>query len=176
MLGLRRTPSGARTLAPLGSRLTRPGRGRGAARPRRPAWPGGRAGGAAAAAVAAGRLDDGQVGHAVLGQLVVRGVAHQLAQLGLVGAEDRLAADVRLGVAAAVPVQVVAARAPAAPVVLGDRGLEVGRAVGALDLAVGAADRQLPADVGLDRVRRQAGAQRPPGAGRSRRRRGSRDG
>ena len=77
------------------------------------------------AAVAAGRLDDGQVGHAVLGQLVVRRVAHQLAQLALVGAEDRLPADVGLGVAAAVPVEVVAARPPAAPVVLRDRGLQV---------------------------------------------------
>src|SRR5690606_13420204 len=62
---------------------------------------------------------------------------------------DRVGRDVRLGVARAVPVEVVAAGAPAAAVVLGDRDLEVGGVVGQLDRAVGAPDRQLPADVRL---------------------------
>ena len=53
-----------------------------------------------------------QVRLAVLDQLVVRRLAHQRDQLGLVGDVQRLAADVRLGVAGAVPVQVVAARRP----------------------------------------------------------------
>ena len=80
-------------------------------------------------------------------------VAHQLAQLAGVAAEDRLAADVGLGVARAVPVEVVAARTPAPAVVLGDADLQVGRLVGQLDGAVGPADRQLPADVRLEGVR-----------------------
>ena len=45
------------------------------------------------------------------------------------------------------------ARAPAAPVVLGDRDLEVRAVVGLLDVAVGAPDRQLPADIRFDGVR-----------------------
>ena len=58
---------------------------------------------------------------------------HQLHQLGLVGDEDRLQGDVRLGVARAVPVEVVPAGAPAATVVLTDRDLRVGRPVLPLD-------------------------------------------
>ena len=54
------------------------------------------------------------------GQLVVPLLAHQLDQLGAHRDVDRLGADVRLGVAAAVPVEVVTAGAPAAPVVLRD--------------------------------------------------------
>ena len=88
-------------------------------------------------------------------------------ELGRVGAVDGLAADVRLGVAGAVPVEVVAAGTPAAAVVLGDRDLEVARAVGQLDRAEGAADRQLPADVGLERVRLARRSGRRAGAGRS---------
>ena len=61
------------------------------------------------------RCDDrraGQVRLAEPDELVVRRPAHQLDQLRTVGDVDRLAADVRLGVARAVPVQVVAARRP----------------------------------------------------------------
>ena len=90
-----------------------------------------------------------QVGFARRRQHVVRRLAHQCDQLGRVGEVDRLDADVGLGVARAVPVEVVAAGAPAAAVVLADADLEVGRAVGPLDVAEGAPDRQLPAHVGL---------------------------
>ena len=104
-------------------------------------------------------------------QLVVRRRAHQLGQLGLVGDVDRLDGDVGLGVAGAVPVEVVAARAPAAPVVLADRHLGVGRAVLPLDVAEGAPDRQLPAHVGLGLERVASRAEAPARAGRSPRRR-----
>ena len=101
-----------------------------------------------------------QVGLAAAGQHVVRRLAHQLDQLGGVGQVDRLDADVRLGVAGAVPVEVVAAGTPAAPVVLADRHLDVGRVVGALDVAERTPDRQLPAHVrlGLDEVHALAAA------------------
>ena len=77
--------------------------------------------------------------------------------------------------AGAPPVQVVAARAPAAAVVLADRDLEVAGVVGAVDPVVGAADRQLPADVRLglqrlpallegERVQGAAGTAREAGA------------
>ena len=117
-----------------------------------------------------------QVRLAVAHQLVVRPVAHQLGQLGRIGDVERLDRDVRLGVAGAVPVEVVAARAPAAPVVLADRDLGVLRVVLPLHVAEGTPDRQLPADVGLglERARGPAGA--PGRAGRSRRRGGSRCG
>ena len=98
-------------------------------------------------------LDAGEVRLAADLELGVGALAHQLDELAPVAAEDRLAADVRLGVARAVPVEVVATGPPAAAVVLGDGDLLPARPVGQLDLAVGAADRQLPADVGLDRVR-----------------------
>src|SRR5690242_5381386 len=84
---------------------------------------------------------------AVLHQCRVALRAHQLDQLRLMGEEDGLGGDVGLGVARAVPVEVVTARPPAAAVVLADRHLGVRRAVLALDGAVLPADRQLPADV-----------------------------
>ena len=83
-----------------------------------------------------------QVLAAQLREYVVRLVAHQGLELDLAGLEDGLDADVRLGVAGAVPVQVVTARTPAAPVVLTDADLGVRRTVRALDLAEGAADRR----------------------------------
>ena len=82
-------------------------------------------------------------------QLVVRRLAHQLDQLGRAADVERLGRVVRLGVARAVPVEVVPAGAPAAPVVLHDRDLGVRRAVLPLDGAEGPPDRQLPAHVGL---------------------------
>ena len=54
-----------------------------------------------------------------------------------------------LGVGGAVPVEVVSARPPTGPLVLTDDDLEVLGAVRAFDVAVGATDRQLPADVRL---------------------------
>src|SRR6476620_3340349 len=121
----------------------------------------------------AARADGLDLGEVRLGadrQLGVGQRSHQLGELGGVGAVDGLAADVRLGVARAVPVEVVAARTPAAAVVLGDRHLEVARVVRQLDRAEGAPDRQLPADVGLERVRLDPGkdrvlVQRAAGAG-----------
>ena len=106
---------------------------------------------------------------AVADQLVVRRLAHQRDQLGPVGDVDRLRRDVRLGVARAVPVQVVAARAPAAAVVLADGDLGVRRAVGPLDVAEGTPDRQLPAHVrlGLERVHALAQRQAVQGAARA---------
>src|SRR5690606_13097673 len=47
------------------------------------------------------------------------------------------------------PVEVVATRAPGRPLVFGDGDLQVGVTVRLLHVAVGASDRQLPADVGL---------------------------
>ena len=87
-------------------------------------------------------------------QHVVRRLPHQRDQLGGVGEVDRLGADVGLGVARAVPVEVVAAGTPAAAVVLADGDLEVRRVVVALDVAERTPDRQLPAHVrlGLDEV------------------------
>ena len=88
-----------------------------------------------------------------------------------VGDEDRLGADMRLGVARAVPVQVVAAGSPAATVVLRDGDLGVRGAVGTLHGPEAAPDRQLPAHVRLglqgvasllqrERVQRAARAER----------------
>ena len=102
----------------------------------------------------------GAGGRAVLRQLVVRRRAHQLGELGGVGDVDRLGGDVGLGVARAVPVEVVPAGAPAGTLVLRDGDLEVAGVVGQLDGAVGAPDRQLPADVRLGRDEVLAGAQR----------------
>ena len=100
--------------------------------------------------------------------------SHQLDQLGLAADVQRLRCVVRLGVAGAVPVEVVPAGSPAAPVVLRDRDLGVGRAVLQLDGAEGTPDRQLPAHVGLglervpaltqgQRVQRAPGAALPVG-------------
>ncbi len=99
------------------------------------------------------RLDLGEVPLGADRELLVGRLAHELDELGAVGAVDGLAPDVRLGVAGAVPVEVVPAGAPAAPVVLRDRHLEVARVVGQLDRAEGAPQRQLPAHVGLECVR-----------------------
>ncbi|CAM5383565.1 hypothetical protein SFUMM280S_09049 [Streptomyces fumanus] len=91
---------------------------------------------------------------AQLGQPVVPGLAHQLGQLGPVGDVHRLARAVRRGRRRAPPVQVVAARPPAAAVVLTDRHLEHARVVGPVDPLVRPPDRQLPAHVrlGLQRL------------------------
>src|SRR6478752_9240237 len=115
-------------------------------------------------------LDLGQVRLGADRQLGVGQRSHEFGELGGVGAVHRFAADVRLGVARAVPVEVVAARTPAAAVVLGDGHLEVARVVRQLDRAEGAPDRQLPADVGLECVRLDPGedrvlVQRAAGAG-----------
>src|SRR5205085_648617 len=81
---------------------------------------------------------------------------HLVGELSAVGDIERVRGDVRLGVAAAVPVEVVAAGTPATPVVLRDRRHEHLGVVGAFHPVVGAADRQLPADVGLGLERVQA--------------------
>ena len=67
---------------------------------------------------------------------------------------------VRRGRRRAPPVQVVAARAPAAPVVLADRDLQHPRVVRPVDPVVRPPDRQLPADVRLGLQRLAALAQR----------------
>ena len=79
---------------------------------------------------------------------------------------------VGIGVAGAVPVEVVPPRSPALPAVLADGDLGVGGLVGAGHGTELAADRQLPADVrlGLDVV--AALSEAPAGAARSRRRPG----
>ena len=91
----------------------------------------------------------GQVPLAVRDQLVVRRTPHQLDELGLVGDVERIRRDVCLGVARAVPVEVVSAGSPSATVVLADRHLGVRRVVRQLDVAEGPSQRQLPADVRL---------------------------
>src|SRR5438105_1959443 len=109
------------------------------------------------------------------GQLLVRLVTHELAQLGRVRDVHRFAPDVGLGVAGAVPVEVVAAGTPTTTVVLADRDDEHLRTVGAGDVVVRPSDRQLPADVGLrlervhafaerERVQRTPGPAREPRA------------
>src|SRR6478735_5615015 len=85
-----------------------------------------------------------QVGLAPAGQDVVPRLPHQRDQLGGVGLVDGLGADVRLGVARAVPVEVVPAGTPAATVVLADRDLGVAGAVLALDVTEGTTQRELP--------------------------------
>src|SRR5947199_152762 len=67
------------------------------------------------------------------GQLVVGLLAEQRSELRRVGHVHRLAADVRLWRRRAVPVEVVAALAPAAPVELGDRAAQDPGAVRAVD-------------------------------------------
>src|SRR5688500_4197450 len=74
-----------------------------------------------------------QVPLAVRNELVVRRPPHQRDELAGGGEVERLWSDVCLGVAGAVPVEVVAARAPAPPVVLLDGHLGVGRPVLQLD-------------------------------------------
>ncbi len=110
-----------------------------------------------AGSVVAQRLHARKVRLAANLELGIRGLSHELDELGAVAPEDRLAAHMCLGVRGAVPVEVVAAGAPPAPVVLGDGRLEPRRPVGHLDATVGAPDRQLPADVRLDGVRFLAG-------------------
>ena len=85
------------------------------------------------AARGAGRA--AQVRLAVPEQQVVRRLAHHRDQFGAVRHVNRLAAAVCLGVARAVPVEVVAARPPPAPVVLGDGDLGVRRVVGSFDVS-----------------------------------------
>src|SRR5207342_2489264 len=106
------------------------------------------------------------VGLAPAGQYVVPRLSHQRDQLGGVGLVDGLGADVRLGVARAVPVEVVPAGTPAATVVLADRDLGVGGAVLALDVTEGTTQRELPAHVrlGLDEVHALAQGQAVQGA------------
>ena len=100
------------------------------------------------------------MGLAVLHQDGVGLLAHELDELIAVGDVDGLGGDVGLGVAAAIPIEVVAARAPAAAIELRDGDqLHLG-VVRALDLVVGAADRQLPADIGLGLDEGDALAQR----------------
>src|SRR5512139_1634582 len=82
-------------------------------------------------------------------ELVVPLASHQLDELRAVRDVHRLRPDVRLRVAAAVPVEVVSARAPATAFVLPEAHLGVRRAVGPLHVAEGTPDGQLPADVGL---------------------------
>lgn len=82
-------------------------------------------------------------------QFGVGGLTHQFDQLVPVAEVDRLGADVSLGVCGAVPVEVVPASPPASTLVLADHDLEILSAVGALDVAVGAPDRQLPANIRL---------------------------
>ena len=60
----------------------------------------------------AGPLDGVEVGLAAQHELGVALLAHEGGELGAVAAVDRLGADVRLGVARAVPVEVVPARVP----------------------------------------------------------------
>ena len=84
-------------------------------------------------------------------ELGVGRLAHQGHQLVAVAQVDGFFAHVRLGVGGAVPVEVVAAGAPCGSLVLANDDLEVLGAVGAFDVAVGAPDRQLPADVWLGR-------------------------
>ncbi|CAM5687871.1 hypothetical protein STENM223S_09864 [Streptomyces tendae] len=86
---------------------------------------------------------------AQLDQPVVPRLAHQLDQLRPVRDVHRLARAVRRGRRRAPPVQVVAAGAPAPPVVLADRHLEHPRVVGPVDPLVRTPDRELPADVRL---------------------------
>ena len=106
-------------------------------------------------------------------QHVVRRLPHERHELHRVGQVDRLGADVGLGVARAVPVEVVAAGPPAASVVLGDGDLEVAGPVGPLDAtlpptpvrdllaASGATVFVLATDPGLIAVIRRAAEQHP---------------
>src|SRR3954462_9588683 len=107
-----------------------------------------------------------QMGLAPGGQYVVPGLSHQRDQLGGAGLVDGLGADVRLGVARAVPVEVVPAGTPTATVVLADRDLGVGGPVRALDVAEGTTQRELPAHVrlGLHEVHALAQGQPVQGA------------
>src|SRR5699024_4274745 len=91
---------------------------------------------------------------AVPGEFRVRRRTQQLGQLGGVGTEQWFGADMGLWSVRAVPVQVVAARAPRGSAVLGDRDLEVLGTVRAFDVAVGAPQWQLPTHVrfGLQRL------------------------
>src|SRR5205814_2029056 len=88
-------------------------------------------------------------------ELAVGLCADQLGELRAVGDVQRFTADVRVRRRGAPPVQVVAALAPAAPVELGHRRHEYPRAVRAIEPVLRAADRQLPAHLGL-RLQRMA--------------------
>src|SRR5512141_3044065 len=68
-----------------------------------------------------GRGQGRDAGLAVGGEDVVRLLAHERDERAALGEVDGLGGDVGLGRAAAVPVEVVAAGTPAAPVVLTDR-------------------------------------------------------
>ena len=80
---------------------------------------------------------------------LVRCRAHQRDQLGAILQIHRAYAVMRLGVGRAVPVEVGSTGTPTVAAVLADGDLGVGRVVGAGHRTELAADRQLPADVGL---------------------------
>src|SRR5215218_10138215 len=88
------------------------------------------------------------------GQHGVGALAHQGDQLNPVAAVDRDPAMVGVGVAGAVPVEVVPPRSPGLPGVLTDGDLGVSGLVGASNRPELAADRQLPTNIrlGLDVV------------------------
>ncbi len=77
--------------------------------------------------------------------------AHQLDQFIAVAEVHRARPYMGLSVGRAVPIEVVAPWSPTGALVLTDRDFEVLGAIGSLNIAVGAAHRQLPADVRLGR-------------------------
>ncbi len=104
------------------------------------------------------RCQQGQLGRqaflAQFRQAVVTRLAHQFGQFRAVGDVHRVPGAMGRSGRRAPPVQVVAARAPAATVVLTDRHLQHARVVRPVDPVVGPPDGQLPAHVrlGLQRL------------------------
>ena len=109
-------------------------------------------------------------------ELVVGRLPHQLDSSGRVGGVERLGGDVGHGLPEQYQSRSWPPGAPAAAVVLRDRDLEVVGAVGQLDVAVGAPDRQLPADVGLGLRGARGRCASPAVQGAAVARRGSRGG
>ena len=80
---------------------------------------------------------------------LVRGLAHQRDQLSTILQVHRAYAMVRLGTGRVVPVEVGATRTPTVATVFADGDFGVAGVVSAGHRTELAADRQLPADVGL---------------------------
>src|SRR5664279_1115356 len=85
----------------------------------------------------------------MLNQRRIPGAAHELREFRAIGDVDAVAGAMRLGRCRAPPRQIAAARPPATAVVLADRDHEHPGVVGPIDPVECAADRQLPAHVGL---------------------------
>src|SRR5690606_10497697 len=85
-------------------------------------------------------------------------LAQQFDEFGAVGLPDRPLADMRIGGAGAIPVEIDPPGTPAAPIVFGEYRPQDLHTIRPGHPLLGPADGELPADVGFDGMRFQAPA------------------